>query len=162
MNETSMARIGDPMPYVGSVAPRDEYEVAVSWRAGPRSGKTDMVDLAPVILSYKAYHPLRLDRKLFKGVRVSEGGAAIGWGETDELDIPATTLERLAEESMNPGEFRAWLDRHGLTYDAASAQLGISRRLVAYYAAQRRVPRYIALACRYFDEKRASMSEART
>ena len=162
MNETRAIQISDPMPYVDAVAPRDAYEVVVSWRAGRREGKNDLVDLAPVILSYKAYRALRDDRELFKRVRVSGDGAAIGWGETDELDIAATTLERLAEESMSPSEFRAWLDRHGLTYDAASAQLGISRRLVAYYASHRPVPRYIALACRYFDERRATASEAQT
>src|SRR5208337_4934684 len=37
-------------------------------------------------------------------------------------------------------------------------QLGISRRLVAYYSSKRQVPRYIALACRYLDRELASKS----
>ena len=49
---------------------------------------------------------------MLEGVRLSEDGAAIGWGETDSMDVAATTVERLAEETMSPIEFRAWLDRH--------------------------------------------------
>lgn len=153
MNETSTMQVGDPMPRLASVAYRSGYEVDVTWSAGPRAGKTDVVDLAPVLLSYRAYRPLRDNPRMLEGVRLCEDGAAIGWGEADSMDVAATTVERLAEETMSPIEFRAWLDRHAFTYDTASAQLGISRRLVAYYAAQRQAPRYIALACRYFDEK---------
>jgi hypothetical protein len=52
---------------------------------------------------------------------------------------------------MSSADFRAWLERHGFTYDAAAAQLGISR-----YAGKRNVPRYIALACRYLDGELAA------
>ena len=53
---------------------------------------------------------------------------------------------------MTPADFSAFLERHALSLDAAAAELGISRRLVAYYAKEREVPRYIALACAYLDE----------
>ncbi|MBV8746324.1 MAG: hypothetical protein JO134_14905 [Xanthobacteraceae bacterium] len=56
---------------------------------------------------------------------------------------------------MSSADFRAWLERHNFTYDAAAAQLGISRRLVAYYASKRDLPRYIVLACRYLDTESA-------
>ena len=59
---------------------------------------------------------------------------------------------------MTSADFRAWLERHKFTYDAAAAQLGISRRLVAYYASKRHVPRYIALASRYLDSELALRS----
>jgi hypothetical protein len=152
MNETEETiRIGDPMPRLSSVSYHGAYEIVASWLSGPRKGKADVVDLAPVVLTYKVYRPLRDNTEMLKSVHLLEDGAAIAWGEDDAIDMAATTVERLAEETMGSADFRAWLDRHKFTYDAASAQLGISRRLVAYYAGKRHVPRYIALACRYLD-----------
>ena len=153
----NIARVGDPMPRLGAVSHHNGYEIAVSWQAGPRAGKTDIVDLAPVVLAYKVYRPLRDNPKLFKALHRSDGGAAIVWN--DDIDMPATTVEWLAEETMTPDDFRAWLKRQKLTFDSAAAQLGISRRLVAYYAKQRQVPRYIALACRYLDHQQATPTE---
>ena len=66
----------------------------------------------------------------------------------------AATIEQLAEEAMTNEDFAAFLKRSKLTFEGAAGELGISRRLVAYYATNRPVPRYIALACRYIDEHR--------
>ena len=145
-------RVGDPMPRLGSVAHHDGMKVTVSWRSGLRADKADVVDLAPMIMTYKVYRPLRENPELFKSVHLTADGAAIAWGNDDAIDMAATTVERLAEEAMEPSDFRGWLERHHFTYEAAAAQLGISRRLVGYYAGKRRVPRYIALACRYLDQ----------
>ena len=41
--------------------------------------------------------------------------------------------------------------RNGYTFDSVAAELGISRRLAAYYAKEREIPRHIALACHYLD-----------
>jgi hypothetical protein len=146
--------VGDPMPRLGSVALHDGMQVTVSWRSGLRAGKADIVDLAPAIMTYKLYRPLRDNAELLKSVHLTADGAAIAWGSDDAIDMAATTVERLAEETLDSSDFRAWLERHSFTYEAASAQLGISRRLVGYYASRRRVPRYIALACLYLDSQR--------
>jgi hypothetical protein len=153
MNETEQViSVGDPMPRLASVASHAPYEVVVGWAPGStREHNADLVDLAPLILTHKLYKPLRDNPYLFKTVHMIEGGSAVAWGEDDAIDMAATSIERLAEEQMSPADFRAWLEQHKLTYDAAAAQLGISRRLVAYYADERPVPRYIALACRYLD-----------
>jgi len=151
--EEGTIRVGDPMPRLASVAHHDGMEVAVSWRSGLRAGKADVVDLAPAIMTYKVYRPLRDDPGLFKSVHLTADGTAIAWGADEAIDMAATTVERLAEETMTSSDFRAWLGREALTYEAAAAQLGISRRLVGYYASKRRVPRYIALACRYLDSQ---------
>ena len=103
-------------------------------------------------MTYKVYRPLRENPELFKSVHLTADGAAIAWGNDDAIDMAATTVERLAEEAMEPSDFRGWLERHHFTYEAAAAQLGISRQLVGYYAGKHRVPRYIALACRYLDQ----------
>lgn len=154
MSETEpVVHIGDQMPRIGSVSHRGVYEIVVSWATGPRERNADIVDLAPVILTHKFFRPLRDNSEMLKTVHVINDGAAIAWGDDDAIDMAATTIERLAEEAMDSADFRAWLERHKFTYDAAAAQLGISRRLVAYYASKRGVPRYIALACRYLDSE---------
>lgn len=156
MSETeNIVSIGDPMPRLVSVSYHGAYEVAVSWASGLRERNTDTVDLGPVILAHKFYRPLRDNPDLLKSVHVIADGTAIAWGDDDDVDLAAATIERLAEETMSSADFRAWLERHKLTYDAAAAQLGISRRLVAYYASKRDLPRYIALACRYLDTELA-------
>jgi hypothetical protein len=158
MSETEQViSIGEPMPRLARVAHHSTYEIEAGWAAGStREHNADLVDLAPLILTHKLYKPLRDNPDLLKTVHVIEDGSAIAWGADDAIDMAATSIERLAEEQMTSADFRAWLERHKLTYDAAAAQLGISRRLVAYYADQRPVPRYVALACRYISLRLAS------
>jgi len=52
---------------------------------------------------------------------------------------------------MTNAQFQTFLERHGLTLDAAAAVLGISRRQVAYYAKDRPIPRLVTLACAGYD-----------
>jgi len=161
LTEEDTIEVGDPMPRLGSVAHHADLKLVVSWRYGLRAERADIVDLAPVIMTYKVYRPLRDNPELFKSVHLTADGTAIAWGDNDAIDMAATTIERLAEESMTSSDFHAWLERLKLTYEAAAAQLGISRRLVGYYADRRDVPRYIALACRYLSS-RQSFGKLRT
>lgn len=140
------------MPSIETVAASDAMHVRVTWNRGSHKGTTAEVDIAPLIYSKKVFVPLRNDPALFQTVHIVEGGAAIAWGDDDKIDMAATTVERLADESMTPADFSAFLQRHSLSLDAAAAQLGISRRLAAYYAKDREIPRYIALACAYLDQ----------
>lgn len=151
MNATDMIKVGEPLPRIASVSPHQRWTVAVTWVDGGRQ----VVDLAPVIFTYKFYRALRADEALFRTVHTVDAGSALAWGADDGIDMDALTVARLAEEAMEPAEFAAFLARHKLTYEAAAAQLGISRRLVAYYASERRAPRHIALACAYLDQKLA-------
>ncbi len=160
MSETERIRVGEPMPSIEKVAASDATRVLVTWGSGSRKATATDVDLAPLIYSRKVLAPLRNDPSLFQTVHIVEGGAAIAWGDGDEIDIAATTVERLADESMTPADFSAFLQRHSLSFDAAAAQLGISRRLVAYYVKEREIPRYIALACAYLDTALPSAAES--
>jgi len=71
----------------------------------------ETVDLAAHILTFKLYRPLRENRGLFETVHVTADGAAIGWGRDDEIDMPATAVERLATDTMSNDEFAAFLTR---------------------------------------------------
>lgn len=160
---TDIVQVGETMPVIAEALAVGESSVSVTWAEGPRVGRREIVDLAPLIFGAKFYRPLRDAPDLFRTVRPIRGGTALGWGNGEdeaELDMASTSVERLAEESMTPAEFSTFLDRHKLTLDAAAAQLGISRRLVAYYAKSREVPRYIALACAYLD-RRAEEAQGR-
>jgi hypothetical protein len=151
MSETDdVVRIGTALPRLASVAHSDGFKFSVSWSNGGCA--EELVDLAPVILRYKAFRPLRDDPELLRTARVVDEGRAIQWANEDALEIAAATVERLAAETMTPADFREWMQRHGFSLDSAAAELGISRRLVAYYARSRSIPRYIALATRYISE----------
>lgn len=149
MSATDMISVGDPLPKIANVKAHDAYRVAVTWAKGKRAGEHTVVDLAAMILAYKMFRPLREDLELFKTVHVSAGGSIIAWGKDEALDLAASSVERLADEVMSAADFKGFLKQAGLTYDSAAAALGISRRLVAYYAQGREIPRYIALACKY-------------
>ncbi len=140
------------MPRLASVAPAEGLSIAIEWADGPRTGRSDIVDLAPDILTYRLYRPLRDDPALFATLHLVDDGAAIAWGDDESIDMPATAIERLAEETMVAADFSRFLRRNRLTFDAAAAQLGISRRLIAYYAAGQPIPRHIALACERLDQ----------
>jgi hypothetical protein len=92
------------MPRLGTVAPVASHDnarrVLVTWAAGPRTGKAEEVDLTPVVFTYLLYKPLRLDCDLFRTVHLIDGGAAVAWGPDDAIDMPATLIERLAEEQQ--------------------------------------------------------------
>jgi hypothetical protein len=150
MSETEMIRVGEPLPRIQSISACEKRQVEVVWQDGARK----VVDLAPAVFTYKLYRPLREDDALFRTVHVVDGGSAIAWGQGDDLNMDASTVARLAKETMEPSDFAAFLRRNELSYDGAAAQLGISRRLVAYYASERQVPRYIALACAHLDRAR--------
>jgi hypothetical protein len=152
MSETDIVTVGRPLPKLADVAPGPgRFTVAVRWAAGSRVGRSDLVDLAPVIYTFKVFKPLRDGAVPFEGVQLGEWGASVVWPGHDDLDIGAETIEELAEAAMTNADFSTFLKRNGLTLDAAAAHLGIARRLVAYYAKEREIPRYIALACRELD-----------
>lgn len=161
MSETEIIQVGPPMPHIGSVEADRDFSIRVTWVGQANPSLPTTIDLAPIVLTYKFYRPLRDNPELFRTVHLTNEGTAIAWGANDEIDMPATAIEHLASEVMQNSDFRTWLEKNRLTLDAAATQLGISRRLAAYYASgEKPIPRYIALACAYLDRKLGS-SETR-
>ena len=149
---TDIVTVGRALPKLASVEPGNgRYDVQVTWAAGARVGRTDTVDLAPMIFTFKVFKPLRDGAMAFDTVRLGDYGASIVWPENEDLDIGADAIEEMAEQIMTNEDFSSFLRRNKLTFDAAAAHLGIARRLVAYYAKEREIPRYIALACQQLD-----------
>jgi hypothetical protein len=137
------------MPKLSSVRPAETLSVSVAWSEGRRAPRTEIVDLSPLIRSFKLYKKLRKNRALFDTVHLVEDGEAIAWGDDDDIDMAATSVERLAEEALSPDDLRQFLDQEDLTQEAAAALLGYSRRQIAHYlAGDKPIPRVFALACR--------------
>lgn len=156
MNENRRVVVGEPLPRIKRVRAGNNFNIVVTWESGARAGKRDVIDLAPHIFAFKVFRPLRRDPKLFNGVRVGAFGSAVEWGEGDELAIPANLLEELATQAMTNEDFTKFLHRNHLTFDVAAAELGISRRQVAYYSKGKYIPRLVALACIGWEKGRFS------
>ena len=136
------------LPRITAVTPdAAPMTLRVRWDKGDES----LIDVSGMIESFRLYAPLRQSPELFRQVRVGEHGTDVVW--TDEIDMSADTLWRLAQEqagaTMMPAEFRHWREHKAYTLDAAAKALGISRRMVAYYEqGDRPIPRVVALATR--------------
>ncbi len=136
------------LPRITAVTPDTApMTLRVRWDRGDES----LIDISGMIESFRFYAPLRQSPQLFGQIRVGEHGTDVVW--TDEIDMSADTLWRLAQEqagvTMTPAEFRHWRERKAYTLEAAAKALGISRRMVAYYErGSRPIPRVVALATR--------------
>jgi DNA-binding XRE family transcriptional regulator len=139
------------LPRIAAVASGEEpMTLHVRWDKGEES----LIDVGGMIQSFRIYAPLRQSPELFRQVRVGEHGTDVAW--TDEIDMAADTLWRLAQEqagdTMTPDAFRHWRERKAYTLDEAARALGLSRRMVAYYEkGDRPIPRVVALATRALD-----------
>lgn len=119
--------------------------VVVTWV----DGTAERIDLSEVIAGSAHLAPLS-DPALFAQVQVGEWGWDIQW--TEDLDLSASQLWRWAGEQagelMPSDEFRAWQSRHKLSLTTAAKALGLSRRMVQYYATGTKpIPKTIRLAC---------------
>jgi hypothetical protein len=154
MNGTSHI-VADAMPKIAAVKPASDYRVFVVWSGGSRARRADVVDLSPLVLSMKFYSTLRKDRRLFESVHLIDDGEALAWGDDNAIDMPATSVERLAEDCMTAADFKAFMVRHKFTQVSLAAELGYSRRQINYFlSGDQPIPRVCVLACKEIDSRR--------
>lgn len=147
MNAMTSLKLTIPMPQVASIEATAHLVVRVIWLSSIRNHRVDIIDLSPLVDSLKFYRPLRKDRSLFDTVHLIEDGRAIAWGNGD-IDMPAVSLEQLAEESMTAEDFKDFLKSNNLTHGGAAALLGRSRRQIENYLSNAEpIPRIVVLAC---------------
>jgi hypothetical protein len=148
MNAMTRLVLTVPMPRMASVEVVRHLVIRVTWSAGIRASRTDTVDLSPLIISLKFYRTLRTDHALFRTIHLVEGGTILAWGDNDEIDMAADSVEQMAEESMTPDDFRVFLKSNSLTHTEAAAQLGYSRRQIEnYLSGNELIPRVVVMAC---------------
>ena len=122
-------------------------------------GSQRVVSLAQDIARLPGLAPLA-DPQVFAGAQVIEGeGWTVEW-EAVDIQIGADTLllEALAQAAAddNTRTFLSWRARNGLSLAEAGRALGLTPRTIsAYGTGTRRVPRYIALACKGWEFERA-------
>jgi len=137
-----------PMPKISEVETVKHLVVKVTWSEGIRSGRTDVVDLSPMINSLKLYRPLRTDESLFRSGHLIEDGRILAWGANDQIDMAADSIEALAEETMTGKDLKEFLLAYSLTHNEAAIQLGRSRRQIENYLSDSEpIPRVVVLAC---------------
>jgi hypothetical protein len=134
------------MPKLAAVAPAGALKVRVEWSVGSRASKKEVVDLGPLIQSLKFYKPLRRNVRLFRSVHLIRDGRAIAWG-ADDIDMSASSVERLAEEAMSADELRQLMQANNLTHSELASALGRSRRQLENYLSGHHIPRIVGLAC---------------
>lgn len=121
--------------------------LAVTWSDGVK------VELSLArVLRTKAYKSLK-DEKLFAKAGLGDWGHSVVW--PGDIELGADSLWRLTLEATGRTdtlEFIDWRTRHGLSLTDAANALGVSRRMVAYYASgEREVPKTVLLACKGWE-----------
>ena len=106
------------------------------------------VDLSPVARISKPLAPLR-DPNFFARARLSDDGFAVEWSDT--VDLSGVQLWRWGQEQagqyMPTVDFCSWMERNRLSNTAAAKALGLTRRMVGYYASgEKPVPLTVKLA----------------
>lgn len=139
---------------ITGVTPVSALVISVAWD----DNEMTAIDLAPIIASRTALRPL-VQADEFAAVTVSQDGWSLEW--PCGIDFGAPQLRRWADEQagriMDPAAFRAWVENHGFTIDAAAAALGLSRRTIAYYlSGEQPIPKTVMLATIGYDGRRAA------
>lgn len=151
MNAVETVSSGVTLPRLASVSVATDLAVNVSWLEGTRAGRSETIDLSPLVGEFRFFAPLRDDPALFATVRLDEDGRAIEWD--GGVDMASTSLERLAEEQMTAEDFAAFLRRNKLTRQSAASALGRSLRMIQNYIEGKPIPRIVALACFGYESR---------
>lgn len=159
MSESEIIDSGIELARMAAVEPLPPFTLRVAWAEGRRAGREDLVDLRPVIYSYKIFKPLR-DEALFTSGHMADDGDAVAW-DGDDLAMSADMIQSLAEQAMTPKDFSLFLAKNKLTQEAAAAVLGRSRRQIANYASVGPIPRVVALACYGFEARQRDAAIAK-
>ena len=89
----------------------------------------------------------------FTAVTLGDWGHGLAWPSGDEVGADSLWLETLSAQGRDDVRaFVEWRLRNGLSLSKAAEALGISRRMVAYYAnGEKIVPRTVLLACQGWE-----------
>jgi hypothetical protein len=153
MSANDIEDTGVPLPRISHIRPQAPSTLIVTWAEGRRAGQVDVVDIAPIIATYKIFRPLRKNENLFETAHLSDDGDVIAWNGAD-LELAAEAIETIAEQTMVPTQFVAFMQRHNLTEKAAAAILGYGRRQIGYFKTTGPIPRVVALACKGYEQEK--------
>ena len=126
----------------------DARKLRLTWS----NGISAEVDLSDTIPRYRSLAALK-NESLFARAKIGEWGHSVRW--TDDLELGAGALWRQTLKAIGRGdvaEFIEWRLRHGLSLSRVAEELGLSRRMVAYYeSGKHKVPKTVLLACKGWE-----------
>lgn len=131
----------------------DGFKLRLAWS----NGIVATVPLDKAISRSRSLAPLKSATR-FASVRLGEWGHSVDWGNNLELGADSlwrSTLEVIGRNDV--AEFIGWRLRHELSLTQVADELGLSRRMVAYYESGKHpVPKTVLLACRGWEAVRAA------
>lgn len=131
---------------IASVSPTSPGTLAVLWR----DGRTEFVDLSGWIATGgEILKPLqRVD--VFATAAVSDYGAAVQWGDDDDLAIDAHHLSRLAllQRPLGADGLRDWQERIDLSNNEAADFFDVALSTWNLWRASGNIPRTAQTLCR--------------
>ena len=158
MSATRIQDTGVRLPRISEIRVLSDFHLWIVWAEGSRTGRTDSVDLAPAINTYKLYRPLRNNEELFQTARLVDHGNVVEWSD-GTINMSAELIEDIANEAMTPQDFATFLRRNGLTREAAAALLGYSPRQIGNFVSNGPIPRVVALACYGYEARSGTNNE---
>ena len=139
-------------PLINAVRVTAPLTLEIDWSSGETLG----VDVSRLVSRFKFYAPLK-DSAVFATAKADEWGHAVSW--SGNIDMGADALYELARTQAGewgPEAFNAWMERNGLSLNAAADALDMTRRMIAHYrTGSRPIPRVVALACEGWEARRA-------
>ncbi|KKB78081.1 hypothetical protein VW35_13325 [Devosia soli] len=136
-----------PAHRLSSVVPLAGRVVKIVWS----DGRESQADLMPLLANHRSYVSLRKDDRLFRSARVSADGGALEWSDGSRVAVSA--MLKLPQTYMDAIELRAIMDELRLSVEGLSALLGLSKRVIADYRSGVPIPKPLALAMRYLQER---------
>lgn len=118
------------------------------------SGKQYRVSLAEPMQGIPGFDALR-DAAMFATAQVVDFGWTVEWA--CGLSMASERLYQMGKEQAGEAfpvaEFRAWMERNGMSLTGVAAALGLSRRAVSQYSSGARpIPKVVGLALRGLDK----------
>lgn len=121
------------------------------------------VTLDEIIANHPTLAPL-VDPKVFATAAIGEWKDTVIWAGDDNLELAADNLRARAVEQAGECSHELiwnWMAKHELTLDRAAQELGLSRRMLAYYrSGEKPVPKTVALAMKGWEALRLAEAEA--
>src|SRR5258708_13292048 len=90
---------GSSMPRMAKIRVVGQNTLAIDWVEGARAGRNDVLDLTPVIGSYRIYRPLRGDAVLFRTAHLIEDGDVVAWAGP-HLQMTSDLIQPLPHHAM--------------------------------------------------------------
>jgi hypothetical protein len=145
-----------PQPRIVELATAGQFLLCVTWQDGSRTKH----DMSAMVGSQPWAEALR-DPAVFGMAQLEDDGWQIVWPGT-EVALSAHGLwddahsPPQAAQFMSAAEFLAWLRECGWSFAQAAEALGISKRMLKYYAAgTHEIPKTVWLACMHLAAEHA-------